>query len=785
MVFGIAAILATGLSIFALGERSRAQENLLLAEQRSDAIQSRVLMDEALDLQETGNYTLSLMLALEAVQFENAPDVVLDSFEEIATGIGIVEHIDFVSEIDVDERLWSLDGRYILLYERYLDTAIADDSFSLFRLETAEPIQTFSEHDGGVIANSVSPNQRILITSGTDGQTILWDMATGTELRRLDGIASGMRWADNETVYFWYTQSTGDPTLETDWLSNLTGSEILAFNIGTGTLETVFDTTSPDNIPENTQQERVVSASISPDFSHALLAFESTTNLTDGSLSPHAVALINLETGQLVERYRRAVSGRFLSDDVMAITYDDSSVAIRRVNSAEVIGTFTGVALDTSISGDEFMVYDTENDLIYFRDTGNNQELAEIRLPLGYSSNVDFSVRTFGQQNFVGVLTASGFDLIHLVKPDTSPIFTVDVNPVTRTYVADIAYSPDGYRLLNVLGNPYDQTNTEDSRQFYMWGARTGILLHTFSGHDNDVLRLDVSPDGNYVLSGSADTTMILWNLATGDIIHRFEAHTDLVSGVSFSPDGTMALSASKDARMILWDVETGEMIREFTGHTGWVKRGEFSPDGRFIVSVANDGYAFVWDVASGEIIHRLSHITREEDDLITWVSDAEFSPDGQFIISASTVTVEDGSEHFAGLIALWDSETGEMIRNYDYDFNRDGSLFEVGFSPDGQFITTSESWSLIIREVETGEIVWEYLVPEVVRSSRWELVDIEFSPDGQYLAASDDRVHVWDISSIGISQDNDVLNRVYENRYIRDFTCEERERYLIEPLCE
>ncbi|MCA9895618.1 MAG: hypothetical protein KC615_21685, partial [Anaerolineae bacterium] len=50
----------------------------------------------------------------------------------------------------------------------------------------------------------------------------------------------------------------------------------------------------------------------------------------------------------------------------------------------------------------------------------------------------------------------------------------------------------------------------------------------------------------------------------------------------------------------------------------------------------------------------------------------------------------------------------------------------------------------------------------------------------------------VMDLSSVRpairqwrIDTDDDFLNWVYANRYIRDLTCAERELYRIEPLCE
>jgi WD40 repeat protein len=61
------------------------------------------------------------------------------------------------------------------------------------------------------------------------------------------------------------------------------------------------------------------------------------------------------------------------------------------------------------------------------------------------------------------------------------------------------------------------------------------------------------SPDGQTVLSGSDDSTLILWEVATGEALHTFEWHESSVNSVAFSPDGQTALSGSQDGGLIWW----------------------------------------------------------------------------------------------------------------------------------------------------------------------------------------------------------------------------------------
>jgi len=71
------------------------------------------------------------------------------------------------------------------------------------------------------------------------------------------------------------------------------------------------------------------------------------------------------------------------------------------------------------------------------------------------------------------------------------------------------------------------------------------------------------SPDGQRIVSGSADTTVRLWDAATGRPVGQpLTGHTDPVWSVAFSPDGKRIASGSQDQTVRLWDAATGKTDR-------------------------------------------------------------------------------------------------------------------------------------------------------------------------------------------------------------------------------
>ena len=79
--------------------------------------------------------------------------------------------------------------------------------------------------------------------------------------------------------------------------------------------------------------------------------------------------------------------------------------------------------------------------------------------------------------------------------------------------------------------------------------------------------------------------------------MNTFVGHTGFVQGVSFSPDGRFLLSGSADKTARLWDLTTGETLRVFKGHRSDVQTVTFSPDGNLIATASNDTVARVWDL--------------------------------------------------------------------------------------------------------------------------------------------------------------------------------------------
>jgi WD40 repeat protein len=101
-----------------------------------------------------------------------------------------------------------------------------------------------------------------------------------------------------------------------------------------------------------------------------------------------------------------------------------------------------------------------------------------------------------------------------------------------------------------------------------------------FTGHTDCVNSVAFSPDGQHIVSGSADRTVRVWNAAGETVASLFTGHTALVNSMAFPPDGQRIVSGSFDRTVRVSDVTIGKTETtndvDFTDHImmndeGWV----------------------------------------------------------------------------------------------------------------------------------------------------------------------------------------------------------------------
>jgi len=188
--------------------------------------------------------------------------------------------------------------------------------------------------------------------------------------------------------------------------------------------------------------------------------------------------------------------------------------------------------------------------------------------------------------------------------------------------------------------------------------------------HDKVVFGLAFAPDGRWLASSSADTTVRLWPLE-GDPPPPGRTLGEGMFALAASPDGERIVVGSVGRPRILFP--NGEPPLALDGFNGQVFGVAFSPDGQLAAAAGGtwdnaERVIRIWDVATGEEV-RVLEVGEQP-----FAYDLHFTPDGHLLSSC-----------LSGLLR-WNIETGERELLYE------GKIKRFSTSADGRRVLMVES---------------------------------------------------------------------------------------------
>ncbi|KIJ05633.1 hypothetical protein PAXINDRAFT_21129 [Paxillus involutus ATCC 200175] len=118
--------------------------------------------------------------------------------------------------------------------------------------------------------------------------------------------------------------------------------------------------------------------------------------------------------------------------------------------------------------------------------------------------------------------------------------------------VRSIVWSPDGRQLISACNDG----------QIWFWSAATGTQLGSpLQAHLDEINEMAISPSGSLLASASNDHTARLWSTITRQPFGRVLQHNDHVICVAFSPNGQFVATGGKEGIIFLWDLSQEGVI--------------------------------------------------------------------------------------------------------------------------------------------------------------------------------------------------------------------------------
>ena len=221
--------------------------------------------------------------------------------------------------------------------------------------------------------------------------------------------------------------------------------------------------------------------------------------------------------------------------------------------------------------------------------------------------------------------------------------------------LSKVRFSPEGRWLATMADNNVRVWYFEDQRQFpAVMGARrvqSGVL----------------SPDGKWVVTGTADGQVAMWDSETGQPRWPMSGrrHDGAVLHLAIDRTGSLLASAGEDGRVCIWLAATGALVGSPIVHKDQVNWTEFSPNSESIATASNSNRVYHWKVKTGEKIAEFV----QSSDCFT----VTFDSTGKRLLSA-------GDDSTARLIS---ANSGREIGG----FRHEGDVVRALFSPNGGYV--------------------------------------------------------------------------------------------------
>jgi WD40 repeat protein len=277
-----------------------------------------------------------------------------------------------------------------------------------------------------------------------------------------------------------------------------------------------------------------------------------------------------------------------------------------------------------------------------------------------------------------------------------------------------------------------------------LWDARTGKLLRRLDEAKEDagghVMAVRFSPDGRRIAVGGSSVagagTVRVCDAATGAYVWSIVDHGAEVQALAFSPDGSVLASAGAEGAVRVREPQTGKVIQTLEGHEGGATSLAFSAEGRTLVCGEGKGGTRVWDVQSGRLLNTCkspasSASTVTTDRLFTTVA---LGADGLFAACPATV-----GNTYGEPTRFWDIRTGKLRKEIG-----DSNGRPIALSPDGAILATGGK-TVRLWDVKTGKRLRE-LFGHMKKTQA-----LEFSADGRHLFSGSSWgsvVNAWEVAT-------------------------------------
>ncbi|WJX67465.1 Cleavage stimulation factor subunit 50 [Trifolium repens] len=226
-------------------------------------------------------------------------------------------------------------------------------------------------------------------------------------------------------------------------------------------------------------------------------------------------------------------------------------------------------------------------------------------------------------------------------------------------------------------------------------------VVKTYYDHIQPVNDLDFHPQGTILVSGAKDRTIKFFDISKTNAKRSYRVIQDThnVRSVSFHPSGDFLLAGTDHAIPHLYDINTFQCYLSANvpdnSPNGAINQVRYSCTGAMYVTASKDGAIRLWDGMTANCVRSITaaHGTAEVTSVI-------FTKDERFVLSCGKDST----------IKLWEAGSGRLVKQY---------LGAVHTQLRCQAIfNATEEFILSIDELNNEVVIWDAMTTEIV--AKW-----------------------------------------------------------------
>jgi WD40 repeat protein len=304
------------------------------------------------------------------------------------------------------------------------------------------------------------------------------------------------------------------------------------------------------------------------------------------------------------------------------------------------------------------------------------------------------------------------------------------------------------FKERKALQNIMQDLHGKELEAFYLDMSDSCVRQLQSLPHEDEVMSLAFSPDGDYLLAGGEDCEFVMWDVA-GKVRKMVYKVGNPIKAVAYSPDSRYLAAGDEDGSVMLWDTKSSTSA--FWDSESKAAPSDTTVDGVVMSLAMSSSPDFLAVGTSAKMVVLLSlpdmeeiaHLVHDGD-----VRSLSFSPDGRTLAGGG------GTDEMHGLMTkkldshkmktvLWKVSTiGDDCSQLGTVLS-DDIVHAVAFSPSGELLATGGEGKVIslLLVQKSFEQAGTLICPAGVRSISW-------SPDSHFLASGgeDMQISVWDL---------------------------------------